>query len=123
MKICIPVEVDKGLQSAVCAHFGSAPAFMLVDTDTEACRAIVNGNQHHGHGMCMPLQSLQGEEIDGMVVGGIGMGALNKLTAAGIQVYLAQHATVDEVVAAYKAGSLQLMQAGMACAHHRHGHP
>ena len=122
MNICVPIEADNGLTSAVCAHFGSAPAFLIVDTDTDACRAIVNGNQHHGHGMCMPLQSLEGERIDGMVVGGIGMGALNKLTAAGIQVYISQHATVGEVVAAFKAGSLQVMQPGMACAHHGHGH-
>ncbi|NMB77254.1 MAG: diguanylate cyclase [Myxococcales bacterium] len=126
MNICVPVEADNGLKSAVCAHFGSAPAFMIVDTDTGACRAIVNGNQHHGHGMCMPLQSLQGERIDGMVVGGIGMGALNKLNASNIRVYVSEHATVGEVVAAFEAGSLKLMQPNMACAQHGqhgHGHP
>lgn len=123
MKICIPVDEDKGLQSPVCAHFGAAPAFMIVDTDTASCRAIVNRNQHHGHGMCMPLQSLQGEHLDGMVVGGIGMGALNRLNAANIGVYVSEHATVGEVVTAFKAGSLKLMQPGMACAQHGHGHP
>jgi len=123
MNICIPVEADNGLQSPVCAHFGSAPTFIIVDTDTGGCRAIVNGNQHQGHGMCAPLQSLQGEPIDAMVVGGIGMGALNKLGAAKIAVYLSQHATVDQVLAAFKAGSLQRMQPGMACAGHGHGHP
>lgn len=122
MNICIPVEADEGLDSLVCAHFGSAPAFMVVDTDTENCRAITNGNQHHGHGMCMPLQSLQSERIDGMVVGGIGMGALNKFDAAGIRVYLTEHETVGEVVAAFRAGSLKLMPPGMACAHHGHRH-
>jgi predicted Fe-Mo cluster-binding NifX family protein len=122
MNICIPVEADNGLDSPVCAHFGSAPAFMIVDVDSETCRAITNGNQHHGHGMCMPLQSLQGEHIDGMVVGGIGMGALNKLSAANIEVYRSEHATVAEVVAAFKGGSLKPMQQNMACAGHGHGH-
>jgi predicted Fe-Mo cluster-binding NifX family protein len=120
VNICVPVETDNGLQSPVCAHFGSAPAFILVDTDTGSCRAIVNRNQHHGHGMCVPLQSLQGERIDAMVVGGIGMGALNKLDAANIRVYVAGHATVEEVMAAFKEGALRLMQPGMACAHHAH---
>ena len=123
MNICIPVEADNGLSSPVCAHFGTAPTFMIVDVDTRSCRAIANGNQHHGHGMCMPLQSLQGEQFDGMVVGGIGMGALNKLNAANIRVYISEHATVGEVVAAFKAGSLKLMQPNMACAQHGHGHP
>lgn len=120
MNICIPVEADNGLASPVCAHFGSAPGFLIVDVDSGACRAVANGNQHHGHGMCAPLQSLQGEQIDGMVVGGIGMGALEKLAAAHIDVYRAEHATVGEVVAAFKAGSLKLMQPGQACASHRH---
>ena len=122
MNICIPVEADSGLSSPVCAHFGSAPAFMIVDTDTGGGRAVVNTNQHHGHGMCMHLQSLQSEQIDAMVVGGIGMGALNKLNAASIKVYISQHATDGEVVTAFKAGSLQLMQPGMACTQHGHGH-
>lgn len=122
MNICIPVEADEGLDSLVCAHFGSAPAFMVVDTDTGNCRAIVNGNPHHSHGMCMPIQALQGERIDGMVVGGIGMGALNKFDAAGIRVFLTEHETVGEVVAAFRAGSLKLMPPGMACAHHGHRH-
>lgn len=121
MNICIPVEADQGFESPVCGHFGSAPLFMIVDTDTEACRVIVNGSQHHAHGMCMPLQSLQGEQIDGVVVGGIGMGALNKLTTAGIEVYVSQQATVGEAVAAFKAGTLEAMQPEMACAQHRHG--
>ena len=120
MNICIPVEADKGLSSSVCAHFGSAPIFMIVDIDTEKCRAITNGNQHHGHGMCMPLHSLQGQHVDGMVVGGIGMGALNKLSASNIRVYRSEHATVAEVVAAFKAGSLKPMQQSMACAGHGH---
>ena len=123
MNICIPVDGNQGLQSSVCAHFGSAPAFMIVDTDSGSCRAIPNKNQHHGHGMCMPLQSLQGEQIDGMVVGGIGMGAFNKLNAENIQVYISELPTVAETVAAFKAGTLRLMQPNMACAHHGHGHP
>lgn len=122
MNICIPVEADEGLDSLVCGHFGSAPTFMVVDTDTGDCCAIANGNPHHGHGMCAPLQSLQGERIDGMVVGGIGRGALNKFDAAGIRVYLTEHETVGEVVAAFKVGSLRSMPPSMACAHHGHGH-
>jgi predicted Fe-Mo cluster-binding NifX family protein len=96
---------------------------MIVDTDSGSCRAIENQNQHHGHGMCAPLSSIQGERIDAMVVGGIGMGALGKLNAAGIQVYISEHETVAEVVDAHKAGTLTPMQPNMACAHHGNGHP
>jgi predicted Fe-Mo cluster-binding NifX family protein len=123
MIICIPVNEDEGIQSQVCAHFGSAPAFMLVDIDTGAYRSIANASEHHVHGRCAPLQSLRGEQIDGMVVSGIGMGALNKLNAANIKVYVSDFSTVAETVDAFKAGTLKAMQPGMACAHHGQGHP
>jgi predicted Fe-Mo cluster-binding NifX family protein len=123
MNICIPIDEDKGLQSQVCAHFGSAPAFMLVDTDSGRCRAVPNTNQHHGHGTCTPLASLQRERIDGIVVGGIGIGALSKFEAANIRVYISEHATVEKTVDAFKAGLLKPMEPNRACAHHRHGHP
>ena len=122
MNICIPVSADHGIASPVCAHFGSAPYFLLVNTEDGTCRAIPNRNLHHEHGGCQPLQALQGEAIDAMVVGGIGMGALNKLMAAGLQVYQAQHQTVERTLAAFKAGELRAMNADAACAGHGHAH-
>ena len=122
MNVCIPILSDQGLASEVSPHFGSAPAFLIVDVETGACRCVVNGNAHHAHGMCSPLASLAGESIDRMVVGGIGMGALNRLAAANIEVYLAQHPTVAETLAAMKAGTLEKVRPDMACAHHGHGH-
>jgi predicted Fe-Mo cluster-binding NifX family protein len=121
VKICIPVNEDKGLDSPVCPHFGSTPLFLSVDTDTGETRAIVNQNQHHGHGMCRPLAALAGLTLDAVVVGGIGMGALGKLQAAGLTVYQAQHPTVAETIAALKAGELERMSPDRACAHHGHG--
>lgn len=124
MNICIPVNADQGVASPVCAHFGSAPFFMIVDTDTDFCRAIPNQNLHHAHGMCQPLLALQGEVLGGIVVGGIGMGALNKLLMAGLQVYRAEHPTVEMTLAAFKAGELHTMTPEGACGGHgqQHGH-
>jgi len=121
VNICIPITDDQGLDSPVCAHFGSAPAFLLVDTDSGVCRAVANTNQHHGHGMCAPLAALQGERIDAIVVGGIGAGAMGKLAAAGITVHLAKHATVRETVEALLAGALPEMRPDMACGLHGQG--
>ena len=86
MKICIPVEENNGLDSRVCAHFGSAPFFLVVDSNTSVCEPIVNDGAHHAHGMCQPLALLEGKDIDGVVVGGIGRGALFKFQAANIGV-------------------------------------
>ncbi len=118
MQICIPVIEDRGLDSRVSDHFGSAPGFMIVDTDTGACRLIGNRNQHHAHGMCQPLAALAGEPVDGIIVGGIGMGALMKLQAAGITVYRASHPTVVETIAAFTEGRLETVDQNGACASH-----
>jgi predicted Fe-Mo cluster-binding NifX family protein len=121
MQICIPVIEDRGLESRVSGHFGSAPGFMIVDTESLACRAIENHNAHHAHGMCQPLAALAGEVVDALVVGGIGMGALMKLQASGITVFRAEHPTVAEAVSAYNEGKLQPVDQDRACAGH-HGH-
>jgi predicted Fe-Mo cluster-binding NifX family protein len=121
MNICIPVTEDKGLESPVSAHFGSAPLFMIVDTESGNCRAISNRNLNHGHGMCQPILSLAGEKIEGVVVGGIGMGAIQKLQAADIRVYLSELPTVNATVAAFKAGTLRSATLQTACTHHGQG--
>ncbi len=35
MKICFPVQENEGLGSRVYNHFGSAPMFIVVDTETD----------------------------------------------------------------------------------------
>ncbi|MCX6559539.1 MAG: diguanylate cyclase [Candidatus Aminicenantes bacterium] len=122
MIIAIPIEEDKGLDSLVCAHFGSAPGFLIVDAESGLSRAVGNQNHQHVHGACTPLASLQGERLDGIVVGGIGGGALAKLNAAGLDVFLAAAPTVRETIEALKAGTLQKVEPGMACGHHGHDH-
>ena len=122
MRICIPVLNDEADNSLVSAHFGSAPAFMIVDTDAGTRRFLANGNQHHAHGMCQPLAALAGEQVDAIVVGGIGMGALMKLQSAGIEVFQAAHPTVGETVEAYRAGLLQRVGREHACAGHHGAH-
>jgi predicted Fe-Mo cluster-binding NifX family protein len=123
VNVCIPVIEDQGLKSRVNPHFGSAPLFVVVETESGTCRTIPNGNQHHGHGACQPLSALAGESIDSVIVGGIGMGAVQKLKAAGIRVFISRLETVDETLAAFKDGSLAEATPATACAHHGpHGH-
>ena len=122
MKICIPVEENNGLDSRVCAHFGSAPFFLVVDSDTNECDPIVNDGAHHAHGMCQPLALLGGKEINAVVVGGIGRGALFKLQADNIGVYMSEFSTVQETLDAHSAGSLRPVSPEGACAGHGHGH-
>ena len=118
MKICVPVMNDLGLESLVSAHFGSAPYFLITDTESGECDTQPNSNKHHAHGMCMPLQALGGRQFDAIVVGGIGMGALMKLQAGGKKVYHATGGTVAEVVDAVKVGTLIEVNPQTACGGH-----
>ncbi len=119
MKVCFPVEENKGLDSIVYSHFGSAPLFVKVDTDTMAFEVLQNSDQHHAHGMCHPLKALSGHEIDAVVLGGIGAGALAKLNAAGIAVYKSSAPTVRENLDLVVQKKLRPMDG--ACGGHGHG--
>ena len=119
MKVCFPVEENKGLDSIVYNHFGSAPMFLNVDADTLAVEVLQNSDQHHEHGMCHPLAVLEGHAIDALVLGGIGAGALSKLSAAGIAVYRAAAPTIKENLDLIAQKRLSPMDA--ACSGHGHG--
>jgi predicted Fe-Mo cluster-binding NifX family protein len=121
MKICIPISEDRGAESPVSAHFGSAPAFLLMDTDSRTHRVLINGNVHHDHGHCAPIAMLAAERVDAFVVGGIGAGALANLLATGAAVYRGGRGTASEAAAALAAGTLRAVTPEDTCAHH-HGH-
>ena len=68
MKLCIPTLDDRGLQGTPSDHFGSAPFFTFVDTDTKEVEITRNGNAHHVHGACRPLQALDANPVDVVVL-------------------------------------------------------
>jgi len=118
MKICIPTSQDLGLRSVVGEHFGGAPIFLIVDTETSEFKSAKNQNEHHAHGMCQPLKSLAGHEIDAVVCAGIGAGALNKLNSSGIRVFKTGGGTVEELLPAFQSNSLPEFTTRSVCAHH-----
>ena len=122
MKIAIPVADDRGLESPVYAHFGSAPVFILVDSETMLVESLGNRDQMHVHGQCRPMQAIAGMSPDAIVVGGIGAGALRGLYAAEIKVYRCDGGTVMDAVQQVKNGVLSEIQEDDACAGHSGGH-
>ncbi len=122
MIVCIPIEDDRGMHSPVCAHFGRAPAFLLVDTSEGTCRSVTNGHDQRSHGRCTPIDLLAGERVEALIVGGIGQGALNRFANANIHVYRAHGRTVDEAVAALQTGALEAVDPEGACSQHGHHH-
>ena len=121
MKIAFPIQDNKGMDSAVFGHFGSAPYFILVDSTNGSFEALGNPDQEHQNGQCQPLKALGERPVDAVVVGGIGAGAFVKLNAAGINTYRAVEGTVKENLELIQSGALPMFTLDHTCAGHDAG--
>jgi predicted Fe-Mo cluster-binding NifX family protein len=121
MKLCIPTKGNEGMKAEVNLHFGSAPYFTIVDTQTNEIEIINNSDEHHAHGMCQPVKSLTGKNIDAVISGGMGMRAIQRLNQDNIKVFRAEGGNVAEIIGRYKNNSLEELNSQNACAHHGHG--
>jgi len=121
MRIAFPVMEDRGLDSPVYSHFGSAPLLMVLDSANGAFQSIGNTDAHHVHGQCQPIKALGGTSVDLVVVGGIGAGALMKLQGLGIRVFRAVEGNVQENLELLNSGKLPEFAANMTCAGHQGG--
>ena len=121
MKLCIPVAENQALNSIVYSHFGSAPFFLLVDSETLAVEPLDNHDEHHVHGACNPLKALAGRTVDAVIVGGIGAGAIRGLRSASIAVFQSPAQTVAAAVAQFNAGELPELDVQHACGGHAAG--
>jgi len=121
MKVCFPVQKDEGVESQVYNHFGSAPVFIVVDTEGTGVQRVDNRDLHHVHGACNPIMALDGQKVDALVVGGIGGGALMKLNAMGVKVFGAEAQTVNENLELFKENKLQELTMDHSCRAHEGG--
>ena len=121
MKLCFAVQKDEGVESLVFGHFGSAPAFIVVNTEDNAIFKIVTGDMNHVHGACSPMKAIGGADIDAVVVGGIGAGALNGLNARGIKVFRAMEETIKENLALFHENRLPELTMLHTCGGHQGG--
>ena len=121
MKIAFPTQEDRGLESPVYGHFGSAPFFVIVDDETGALESVSNLDLDHVHGNCQPLKAIGRARVDAVVVGGIGAGALNGLLSAGIRTFRAVEGTVAENLDLVRRGSLPQFTLNQTCGGHGSG--
>jgi predicted Fe-Mo cluster-binding NifX family protein len=121
MIVCVPTQKDKGIDSVAYGHFGSAPYFVIHDTEKGETRSRENMNQHHAHGSCHPMTALGNESVNAVIVGGIGQRAIEGLNLMGIKVYQSIEGTVQENVSALIKGTLSEVTPQNACGGHSHG--
>ncbi len=110
MKICFPTVTNQGIDGTVFGHFGSAPHFVIVDTETEEAEFVDNCDSLAPHAGCNPFMALFNRQLDGVIVGGLGDGMLEMLNMGGYRVYQAESESIRENVELFKQNSLCELQ-------------
>ncbi|MBN1928795.1 MAG: NifB/NifX family molybdenum-iron cluster-binding protein [Chlorobiaceae bacterium] len=119
MKIIIPLDENDGLGSRVCEHFGSAPFFGVVQSESGQVEIIGNPNMNHEHGQCTPADAFAGTGAGAVIVNGIGARAAERLQSLGIDIYMAaQVETLADAIERFGNGELQKAGAQAACQGH-----
>jgi len=98
------------LEAPVDPRFGRAAAFVVVDTDTGAVRALDNREASlAGHGAGIQAARLMADQkVHAVLTGHCGPNAWRALRAAGVRVYTGvTEGTVQDAVKAFQAGHLQ----------------
>lgn len=113
----IAVTYDRGM---VFPHFGHTEKFKIYDikADEIISEVIVDTN---GVGHSALANFLLSQKVEVLICGGIGGGAINALTNAGIEVYPGVMGEADMVVEDFIAGILEY-DPNTRCSHHHEHH-
>lgn len=97
-------------------HFGRTPSFKIYEiADGKVLHTQVIDNNGTGHGALAGI--LAEAQVDGLICGGMGMGAQYALADAGVHVFAGVSGNADEAVNAFLNGSLQYVT-NANCDHH-----
>jgi predicted Fe-Mo cluster-binding NifX family protein len=119
MKVGIPTLGNLGLEEKVSPHFGRAPTFTIVDTETGEVSVVPNTSEHMG-GSGKPPEQLVRAGAHVMLCSGLGPRAIRMFEQHGVEVYVGASGTVREAINRWKAGELQEATDKNACERHRH---
>lgn len=115
MRIAVTYENGEIFQ-----HFGHSEQFKIYETaDGKVLSAEVLDTNGSGHGALAGF--LKDYSVDALICGGIGMGAQNALSEAGITLYGGVSGNADEAVEALLKGNLNF-NSEATCSHHEHEH-
>ena len=117
-RIAVPSMATGGLDGQRSGHFGHCDTFTLVDVkDGAILRVSTIDNQSHVQGGCMvPVNLLADNQVDALIVGGIGMRPLMGFRQAGIDVYHDdQRPEIRPVVEDLISGKLSMIADDQVC--------
>ena len=110
----IAVTYDNG---NIFQHFGRTESYKVYDVeDNKVVSSEVIGSNGVGHGALAGL--LADRAVDVLICGGIGGGAQQALSDAGVELVAGAEGDADQAVEAYLKG--ELISTGANCDHHHH---
>lgn len=110
MKVGFPVASNDGLESCIFGHFGSAPLFLVTDSDTDEVSQFANSDPLAPESGCNALKALCHRSLGAMIVDGIGDGFLQMLNGFGIEVFQAETPSVRENITLFKDKKLSKVE-------------
>jgi predicted Fe-Mo cluster-binding NifX family protein len=114
-----------GLDGKRSGHFGHCDVFTLIDVKDGAIEKVsILPNQSHVQGGCMvPVNLLSDNQVNALIVGGIGMRPLMGFRQVGIEVYHDdQRPDIRPVVEDLIAGKLPMIADNQVCGGGGGGH-
>ncbi|MFC1787557.1 NifB/NifX family molybdenum-iron cluster-binding protein [Halobacteriota archaeon] len=119
MKVCLPTMNQGGMNDMVSPHFGRAPTFTIVDTETKEVDVLPNTSEHMG-GIKLAPEIVSEAGVQIMICSGLGAKAIQMFEQFGIEVFVGAAGTVKDMIGAWKAGLLQEATDENACREHGH---
>lgn len=123
MRIVIPVEDDRGLNSRLSEHFGRAPLFLMIELDERGRvlkqETIRNEGEHFG-GRGRPADRILQLKPDAIIVYGMGPRALSIFQQAKVAVLKANSNLVRDLIPSYVRDELEELTEGCRQARHKY---
>ncbi len=118
MKIAIPIDNKKGMNSLLAEHFGRCPNYIFLDENGNIIEIVENISRHMGgQGLPPELIKKQGAEI--LLCKGIGPNAIDLFKRYDIDVYVFHVKTVQEAFDLWKNKKTKKADIEDACEEHK----
>ena len=120
LKIAVPTDGADGLTGRRSDHFGHCKHFTLVDIENGNITGVTAlANDPHEAGGCLkPVGVLKEQQVDTIVVGGMGAKPFQRFAEAGIKVFFADRVQCPDVESAVNSllnGKLAQMNLQQLC--------
>lgn len=120
VRVAVPSMLPGGLKAQRSGHFGRCDVFTVVDIEDDTIKNVETvSNVDHTEGGCLvPVNLLAKNNVNSIIVGGMGLRPLLGFKEVGIKVFIGEGITVEDSIKAYIDGKLDIMSEEFVCGGH-----